>query len=202
MIRAIFSFVFVLSTFALAAQVPPISNVYVFDLKVESDSVFKFTKPRYLTDFNKNGYNNQPSFFSNDELYVSVKLPHEQQHDIYAFDLKRRTKLKVTSTTESEFSPVRMQDYYSFSVLRQEINGKDTLQRIWQFPVDRMMNGKPVFKYMDDIGYYEWINSQKVAVLRVGKPTELHIADTYTDNTKEISENIGRCLKSRRNGSL
>lgn len=202
MIRTTLTFAFLLSFLSLTLAQVPISNIYVFDLDVESDSVFKFTKPRYLTDFNKNGYNNQPAFFSNDELYVSVKLPHENQHDIYAFDLKKRTKLKVTATTESEFSPSRMLDYYNFSVLRQEINGQDTLQRIWQFPVDRLSNGKPVFKYMNDIGYYQWLNSSRIALFKVGRPNELVIADTYTDKSESITTNIGRCLKSKSNGTL
>ena len=95
MIRASFILVVLMScSFFLQAQQAPISNVYVFNLKVESDSVFNFSKPRYLTEFNKNGYNNQPEFFSNDELYISVKFPYEDQHEIYALDLKKKTKLK------------------------------------------------------------------------------------------------------------
>lgn len=201
MIRAALSILFCFCLVVAAKTQVYKSNIYLFDLKSSGDTLFEFKKPRYLTDFNKNGYNNQPEFFSSDELYFSSREPYEDQTDIYAFDLRNKTKLKVTSTSESEFSPNRMLDYYNFSVVRQEISGSDTLQRIWQFPVDRFDNGKPVFKYIDDVGYYHWLNSYQIALFKVDRPNELVIANTNTDRTTHVAFNIGRCLKSHANGT-
>ena len=117
------------------AQLPQ-SNVYLFNMKQVSDSIFEFNQPQYLTAFNADGYNNQPSFFTNDELYISAQLPSMQQPELYLLNLKDRTKLRVTETAEGEFSPTRMPDFYNFSAIRQEYIGRDTVIRLWQFPMD------------------------------------------------------------------
>ncbi|MEZ4986284.1 MAG: hypothetical protein R2795_14795 [Saprospiraceae bacterium] len=84
------------------AQLPQ-SNIYLFQMKQVTDSVFQFTSPQYLTHFNANGYNNQPAFFNNDELYISCQLPSQQQPELYLLNLKTRNKLRVTETVEGSF---------------------------------------------------------------------------------------------------
>ena len=138
-------------------QIDP-SNIYLFDLQKTSDTTFAFNNPRYITNFNSRGYNNQPSFVGNDQIYITVQYPGEKQTDLYLLDLETQEKIKVTDTPEGEFSPNLMPTRYQFSAVRQEINGRDTLQRLWQFPLDRLSNGKPVFKYLNKIGYYHWLN--------------------------------------------
>ena len=202
MARILFSLL-VLLWFTLPAQAQlQRSNIYLFDLKQVSDSVFQFTKPRFLTDFNADGYNNHPAFFSNKELYFSCQLPSMAQPDLYVFDLEKRTKTRVTRTAEGEFSPFRMPDYYSFSAIRQEFSGRDTLLRLWQFPMDRLSNGRPVFKYLNGIGYYYWLNSSQVAIFKVETPNSLGIADTRTDQLNTIATDVGRCIRTLPNGNL
>lgn len=193
-----------LSAFLLIVAVyaqPQRSNIYLFSLQV-SDTSMKVSKPRFLTHFNDNGYNNQPAFFSNNELYISAQTAYDNQTDLYMLDLEKKTKGKVTSTAESEFSPQRMPDFYNFSAIRQEINGRDTLLRLWQFPIDRLTNGKPVFKYLQGIGYYHWLNGYQVAVFMVDRTNYLGIADTRTDKVEPIATNPGRCFVKLPNGNL
>src|SRR5690606_9853788 len=106
----------------------------------------RLRNPQFLTNFNANGYNNHPVFFSDNELYISAQSPLDAQPDLYLLDIDRKTKTRVTSTPSGEFSPARMPDFYNFSAIRQEIAGRDTVLRLWQFPIDRLTNGKPVFK--------------------------------------------------------
>jgi hypothetical protein len=189
------------ATDVLQAQLAP-SNVYVFSIRQLSDSTYSFVQPRYLTSFNARGYNNQPYFFSNTELYLSVQTPGQSQTDLYAFDLERRTKTRVTNTPEGEYSPARMPDYYSFSAVRQEVVGRDTFLRLWQFPVDRLTNGRPVFKYLNGMGYYCWLNNREVALFKVGSPNTLVLANTDTDQETLLATNAGRCLHKMPNGNL
>lgn len=186
----------------LGAQAPPSSNIYLFDLEQVSDSIIEIKNPRYLTGFNPDGYNNQPSFFNETELYITVQFPYERQTDIYVLDLENKTRSRVTATAEGEYSPMRMPDYYSFSTVRQEISLLDTVQRIWQFPVDRLSNGKPLFKYVDKVGYYLWLSSYQVAMFIVDSPNYLGIADTRTDKVEPIATNTGRCFRKMSNGNL
>ena len=82
----------------MMAQGLPNTNVYLFDIKKESDSLYQFSNPKLLTDFNSEGYNNQPCFMSDDELFITVGYPGEGQTDIFALDGAKRTKLQVTRT--------------------------------------------------------------------------------------------------------
>lgn len=185
----------------ITAQAPVQNNVYVFDMEQVTDNEWKFTQPRYLTYFNKNGYNNQPRFFDNNRLYMTVQFPHEQQPELYLFDLKNKTKTRVTSTTEGEYSATLMPNKNYFSAVRVEADANKT-QRLWEFPTNRQSNGKPVFKYITGIGYHHWLNSNEVALFMVDEPNYLVIADTRTDQTRRIDENIGRAFQTLPNGSL
>ena len=95
-----------LGTFLFAQAQLPTSNVYLFDLEV-TDTSIEVTKPRFLTHFNERGYNNQPNFFSNEELYLTVRAPFDNQTDLFKFDLEEKTKTLVTSTPAGEFSAQR-----------------------------------------------------------------------------------------------
>jgi hypothetical protein len=199
--RIFFVFSFSLICSFAFAQLPK-SNIYMFDMAQATDSTYEFSNPRYLTLFNQYGYNNHPSFFSDSILYISAQLPSEAQPDLYELNLNSRTKLRVTYTAEGEFSPSVMPDEFNFSAVRQEFNGRDTLIRVWQFPVDRLSNGKPIFKYINNSGYYQWIDGYRIALFLVDDPNALTIADIRTDETMEIATNVGRCFKVMPNGKL
>ena len=94
-----------LATTALAGQLQT-SNIYMFNMKQVSDSVFQFSNPQYLTAFNAAGYNNQPEFFNNDELYITSQLPAMQQPELFLLNLQTRTKIRVTETVDEETGEV------------------------------------------------------------------------------------------------
>ncbi len=201
MLKPFFSCVALFCALTAFAQLPQ-SNIYLFNMRQVSDSLFEFTQPRYLTAFNPTGYNNQPSFFNNDELYISSQLPSMQQPELYLLNLKDETKLRVTETQEGEFSPMRMPDFYNFSAIRQEYINRDTVIRLWQFPLDRLTNGKPVFKYLQGIGYYCWLNSKEVAVFVIDNPSYLALTNVDSDDLIPLATDVGRCIKKLPNGNL
>ncbi len=186
---------------SLRAQLPP-SNVYVFNWKLTAEGKFELSQPRYLTAFNAKGYNNQPFFVSSSELYMAVQPAGQGQPDLYAFNLDRRVKTRVTRTEDGEYSPRLMPDGRYFSAVRQEAIGKDTFLRLWQFPLDRLTDGQPVFKNLLGMGYYCWLDSRQVALFKVGTPNELVIAQLGSESELKIAENIGRCLQRMPDGSL
>lgn len=184
----------------LFAQLPT-TNVYLFDLTA-GDRDFRFSNPRYLTDFNPVGYNNQPVFISDEELFVTVQLPSMAQPDIYSLNLTDKTKTRITRTPSGEYSPQRMPDYYNFSAVRQEVAGRDTVLRLWQFPLNRLTNGRPLFRYLTGMGYYAWLDSRRVALFMVDTPNYLALANTDRDEVTRIAENVGRCFQRMPNGNL
>lgn len=186
---------------SLFAQLPR-SNVFLFDIRQTSDSTFDFSKPRYLTAFNPNGYNNQPVFLNSKVIYLSVQLPTMAQPDLYALDLERNTRRRVTKTASGEYSPKRSPDSYKFSAVRQEFQGMDTLLRVWEFPVDQLSPGRPVFKYLNKVGYYSWIDSRRLALFVVETPNYLGIASTDSDQITPIATYVGRCFERLPNGNM
>lgn len=186
--------------FALKAQIYT-SHVYLFNLVKEKEQV-RLTSPRMLTDFNPIGYNNQPYFASNEELYiVSRTLKDTSQTDVYLLNLRDTSKMRMTATKESEFSPKLTPSPYLFSAVRVESDA-DKTQRLWQFPVDRLDKGKPVFPSIRNIGYYHWVNQRNVLLHITGNPTLLIIANTQDGASRRITTDVGRCFQRMKNGNV
>lgn len=197
----------------LFAQALPVTQVFCFNMEQLTDSLFEFSNPLYLTDFNQGGYNNQPCWINENELFLTVQFASDtSQTDIYSLNIEDRALTRVTATPDSEYSPLVMPVGFSmnkensrqFSVVRVENDGKST-QRLWQFPIDRSNNGKPVFQNVTEIGYHQWINRQKVALFIVGEngaPHNLSIANPATEFANSITNNIGRCMQLLPTGDL
>jgi hypothetical protein len=191
---------FILNSSPVFAQHPN-SNIYLFQLEWEGNKV-RLTDPRFLTDFNSNGYNNQPSFISNEELYISVRKPQENaQTDLYSMNLENGMLTQLTDTPESEYSPMLTPDFYYFSAIRVEGSSNQT-QRLWRFPVDRLDEGEPVFPRIRNLGYYFWINKEEVLLYIVDTPNKLILANAKDQSSRPIAENIGRCFQRLPNGNI
>jgi Tol biopolymer transport system component len=184
----------------LSAQHPK-SSIFLFKIEQLNDSVYRFREPKFLTDFNKNGYNNQPFFFNNDELYITIQTPFDtSQTDIFSLNLKTQTRTRVTMTNEREYSPTLMPDRQYFSSVRVEM---DKTQRLWQFPVDRLGKGKPVLNLIKNVGYHCWLSSEKVALFIVDDPKNyLLIANAKDESSVRLTTDIGRCFQILPNGNL
>lgn len=193
-----------LAFFAVVAkgQDLPNSNIYLFNTALQ-DSILVLDDPQFLTAFNKNGYNNQPCFVNNTDLLLVSAAPNERQTDVYLLDLDAKTKLRLTRTAESEFSPKPTPDNLFFSVVRVETD-EDRSQRLWQYPLDRQGEGKPVFKYLRGVGYYHWLDKFKVALFNLtsGGLNYLSLADTRESAIQNLSPSVGRCFQTSPNGRL
>ena len=186
---------------AAAQQKLPTTHILLFKMQQINDSAYFFNNPRYLTDFNKYGYNNQPHFMTDDELYITVQMSNDtSQTDIYSLNVTEETLTRVTKTAESEFSPTLVPVYdddatsASFSCVRVEQDAARS-QRLWEFPLDRSNRGTPAFKTIRGVGYYQWINSQKAALFILGAPHQLVVADTRSEQAVNVVNNIGRSLQ-------
>jgi hypothetical protein len=180
----------------------PNTNIYLFQMEQQSDSLFNFVNPKFLTEFNSDGYNNQPSFIANDEIYFSMgSTSEESQTDIISINLKTRIKTQITLSEDSEYSPTSLLEPYYFSCVRQEADGKNT-QRLWIFPKDRSSNGKPLLPIQTNVGYHCWLKNNLVALFIVGEPHKLAIANTLDQSVITLTSDIGRCFQRLPNGNL
>ncbi len=202
---------FGLNSNQVSAQLLPVSNIYLFDFQEKSDSVFLFTNPKYLTAFNSMGYNNQPAFISNDELYFTVQFSDDTtQTDIFGVNFSNETLTQITATSESEYSAQVLPGPTGelgtanfvprFSCVRVEADGVS--QRIWEFPKDRSNNGEPIFDDLVNVGYYLWVVQNALAVFQVGAPHNLAIVNRVSARKKNITANIGRCFQPMPKGNM
>ena len=183
------------------AQLPN-TNIYLFDMVRQGDSLFLFKNPQLLTGFNSDGYNNQPAFISDDEIYFSSgPASGDNPTNIISLDLTQKVKTQITRSDDREYSPTPLREPYYFSTVRQEADGKDT-QRLWVFPVDRSSKGEPILPNTTGVGYHCWLTRNMVALFIVGEPHKLAIANTQDQSVKTLTSNIGRSMHRLPNGNL
>lgn len=178
-------------------------DLLLFALEQNRD-VVAVGSPRFLTAFNPTGYNNQPCFFNNQELYLTVQTSSDiSQTEIYSLNFSSLQFEKVTSTPLlSEYSPTPIPGGKRFSVVRVE---EDGAQRLWSFPLDRSDQGEPVFYDLYGIGYHCWLNDKQCALFLVGEngaPHTLAVTTASSSKPVRIVSNIGRCLQRLPDGKL
>lgn len=190
------------TTFAFSQKLEHF-DVILMALNKTPNNSWQATAPGFLTSFNPQGYNNQPQFFSPNEIYLTVQFPSDtNQTDIYALNLPTRTTTRVTATTTPEYSPTLMPGGRRFSAVRVEENGA---QRLWSFPLDRADNGYPVFPALTNVGYHCWLRDTLAAVFLVGEgsaPHALGIVGIGRQQPTRVAFNIGRCLQKMPDGRL
>jgi hypothetical protein len=177
----------------LNAQPAP-THLLLLPITLHPDNRWTPQKPAYLSDFNPGAYNNQPCFFSPDEIYLSAQQPADTfQTDILSLHLNNHTRTTITQTPHSsEYSPNPIPRKARFSAVRVEPDGK---QRLWSYPTDRSNSGKPEFPHILRVGYHAWINDTTAALYIVDDPNELVWVGTKSQKKYRISGNTGRCLQ-------
>ena len=160
--------------------------------------------PVFLTDFNGEGYNNQPSFVDENQILFTTNYYATDQIDqteIAKFDLFDETLTRITYTKESEYSPKKIVDKEEFSCVRVEQDGVS--QSLSVYPMDGIGYAKRLLHNTNNIGYYEWINKGTLAIFIVEEPYHnLAIADAQSERRKIILDNIGRSLHASATGEL
>jgi len=180
----------------LSAQRIPHTDILLFNGSKNSEGIWQASTPRFLTAFNPKGYNNQPKFFADNELWLTVQTPDDTtQTEIYALDLLLKKVNRMTATPlTAEYSPTPVPGGQRFSAVRVEADGH---QRLWSFPLDRSDNGRPEFPDLLNVGYHCWLRDTLVAFFIVGEngaPHTLQCAGTRAQKPVRLASNIGRCL--------
>ncbi|HLP93075.1 MAG TPA: hypothetical protein VK168_03520 [Saprospiraceae bacterium] len=195
---------FCLFPVTLGAQNAGKTDLLLCSLRKGADSLWRPDLPKFMSAFNRGGYNNQPSFFSNNELWLTVQYTSDTtQTDIVMLDLAQKTQARVTATPQTaEYSPTLMPGGKRFSVVRVEEDGN---QRLWSFPIDRSDNGRVELSKVYNVGYHCWLRDTLLALFIVGDeglPHTLQSVGLKGQKTQKIASNIGRCLVKRSDGKL
>lgn len=168
----------------------PATQLYLAKIKVKSSGV-NVKGLKKISEFK--GYNNQPHFAPNGKTVYYTANKGGKQTDIFAYNVKSGKTTRVINTTTSEYSPTVMPDGKHFSCIMVEADGT---QRLWKFP---LTGGKPslVLKSIKPVGYHAWVNDDVLILFVLGdknNPNTLQIASASKDQTKVITQRIGRCF--------
>lgn len=196
--RVIFSFLFVMVTMALSAQLPQTDLLLFKFNQIEN----KISSPKCLNGFNSKAYNNQPAFFSNGLIYYVAQTTDSEDTDIIALDLNTRSYWQVTQTSKSEYSPQLCPNPRFFSVVLQD-KESDT-QTLWRYPMDQSKPGEALISNVPSIGYYSWIDRSSVAVwsMNEAKEAQLSLYSLADDSNEIIMDKVGRCIKTDKKGNI
>jgi len=138
---------------------------------------------------NRVGYDNQPSFGSDDALYF-VSAGDTIQTEVMRYNFGGDPREPITRTPEaSEFSPILIPGQAAFSAIH-ELRGK---QYLWRYAADGAEIG-PIFATAEPVGYHAWADETVVAMFILGSPPTLQVGDAASGQIRVIAERPGRSI--------
>lgn len=175
---------------SLDAQAPPGTDVYLAPLEIshQTPTTIGVGSPVNIT--NRAGYDNQPAFFGDERAVFYTSIRADGQADIYRYEIASKQTTRVTTTTESEYSPTPMPGGKRFSVIRVE---PDSTQRLWSFALDGS-DPQLVLRTIKPVGYQAWMDDSHVAVFVLGQPATLQVVDIHTEHADTAAKDIDRSL--------
>jgi len=185
--KKIFSLCFWISCTASFAQTG--SEIYLFDVK-EKRGKLTLSNPQNVT--NHVGYDNQPSFHSDQPVLFYSSFNEEGRADLKQYNYKTNITKNITTTNEREYSPTLTPDKKYVSCIIQRDNGA---QDLGKYPLE---SGDPIV-LIDNltVGYHVWADINHVALFVLGKdrsPNTLHYLELTTKKDTILADNIGRSL--------
>lgn len=146
---------------------------------------------------NNEGYDNQPSFFDNDNILFSST--RNGQTDIALYNISKGTTTWVSNTTEgSEYSPLKIPGKAAVSAIRLDTDG---LQRLYQYDLGTGVS-KELIKDAK-VGYHVWYNDHIIVCsVLVANRMDLVVADLKKGTNRTVAKNVGRSLHKIPNTDL
>jgi hypothetical protein len=169
------------------------ADVYVVPIS-ENGSRVSVGKPTNLTK--RTGYDNQPSFTRDGSAVYFTSIRDDAQADIWRVAIAGGAPVRVTTTTESEYSALTVPAGDAISVIRVE---KDSTQRLWKFPLDGSAPSL-VLTALRPVGYHVWVGDHTLGAFVLVDPrierdsNALVVVDSRTEKVDTVARRIGRAL--------
>ena len=186
-------FLIYLSATAIAKAQLPETDIFISSIKIQN-GIMEFSRPENIT--HRKGYDNQPYFLPDGKGLLFVAVPDTTQADIFKYDFASKKISAVTTTRESEYSPMLTPDGMNISVVRVDT---DNGQRLYELPLASTKSPRHI-PGTDAIGYYCWLNDSSLAMFILGNAMTLQVLNAKTNERSLIASDIGRCLKMSKDG--
>jgi len=177
----------------------PSSSLYLFDIDLVDQSV-KFSNPVYLTAFNAEGYNNQPSFSSESEFFFTSDADTPGQTDIFYANLSIGVLRNITNSTESaEYSPYLNTERDQLMMVWVDSHGGQFLVGM-DWPEQSKMS--VILPDLDNVGYYLEFSPDTLIAFLVNDPVELWTFPISGKTRRGLTQNNGRCFTKLNNSEI
>ncbi len=163
----------IFSFLKLSCQLPD-TDLWLF--RIESDKTKRSVLTSALNITNRIGYDNQPSFSPDNKKIYYVSVREDKQADIYYYDIKKKENVRVTKTSESEYSPSYTADGKFITSVVVET---DSAQRI-HF-INPITGGHEKKLEPDSVGYYTFLNKDTVIFYKLTDPHSLRYFATNSN---------------------
>lgn len=154
------------------AQLPE-TDLWLFNV-VKKKEKLSVQKGQNIT--NRKGYDNQPSFSTDGNSIYYVSIREDKQADIYSYSIGSKKNIRLTSTTESEYSPTLTSKKNTIACVT--VLG-DSSQVILTYdlktgkPVSYPGNSSSQINSFDSVGYFTFLNSDTVLYYKLTQPHSL-----------------------------
>jgi hypothetical protein len=166
----------------------PDTEVWLFEIKKEKTGAYAVAEPINVSQ--RKGYDNQPAF-SADSKTLYYTSDANTQNDIYAYSIRSKKNLRLTSTSESEYSPRIVPGTQLLSAVVVE---KDSSQRLQFF---NSLDGTYSRKLStDSIGYYYFLNNDTVVFFKLTEPSSLRWRTTSDSTEHFLGFKPTRCFQA------
>jgi len=182
--KLLFLFIITITSFSFAQEN---TEIYVFDI-APSYAGFELLNARNIS--NNAGYDNQPSFISDDTVIFAGN--NDGQTDISEYDLNSDLQKWVNSKTEGgEYSPQKFPSNNDVAAVRLD---KDGLQRLYSYNV-KTGNSTEIIEDLQ-VAYFAFYNDKKMlaSVLNNDK-LDLVMIDLTSKIADTMFYNAGRSLQ-------
>ena len=163
----------------------PSTEVYLAPLDLKANTI-----GAWVNISNNAGYDNQPSFLPDGSAVLFSSARDAGQSDIWRYTIATKALLPLTRTAWADYSPLVTAEGKGFSAVSLE---EDKRQRLWHFDLDGA-NQRVLLELPSPIGYHTWIDRNRLALLVLGSPNTLQLADLTTGKAEVIASGIGRSL--------
>lgn len=154
------------------AQLPE-TDIWLFNVVKEKEKL-SVQKGQNIT--NRKGYDNQPSFSTDGNSIYYVSIREDKQADIYSYSIGSKKNIRLTSTTESEYSPTLTSKKNTIACVT--VLG-DSSQVILTYdlktgkPVSYSGNSSSQINSFDSVGYFTFLNSDTILYYKLTQPHSL-----------------------------
>ena len=159
------------------------TEVFLFNLE-QSNSKIEVSNGINIS--NNEGYDNQPSFFGEDNiLYASTR---SGQTDIAQYNINYKSKTFINFTKGGEYTPLKIPNKNAVSAVRLDIDGK---QRLYSY---NLSNGESTELIKDlVVAYYTWYDEHSIisAVIE-NEQLNLYVVNVTEGTSRKYATNVGR----------